>query len=410
MQLPNILKNIAAGTTSQFGIYLANLATLPYLARVLGTDGLGQVVYIQSVMALIMLFVDFGFSWSAIKVISTSRRDKPTVSRYFFSTWAAQWILTILCGAILIVTSMATDFIQANNRQLFFGYLIVIGYTLFPFWLLNGLEKFNASSSIQLISKIATIPILFLIVKSHHDIEMAILFFATCNLLGGFLFIIYILKSNTLEWRTPSLSEIIHTYKSSLHTFLARINVSLCSLLIPIYLNFISGPAEVGLYTLADKVKNLILSLTGPIAAALFPRMSFLAQTENQKFIKLGIKAFLWQISMLIPICFLTWYFAVDIAMLIGGNQFINASTTIRWLSVLPLLTATANILGMQIMLPIGMEKTFAKINFLGLIAVTALGYKYIPTLHADGAAITLVLTEIFIITMMTYKLRMIKI
>jgi PST family polysaccharide transporter len=406
IKTPSLFTNITAGATSQIGIYAANLASLPYLARILGTEGLGQVVYIQSIMALVILIVDFGFSWSAIKVISTIRHDRVKLSKYFFSTWTAQWILTIGSGALLILISQQTSIFQASNRQLFFGYLIVVGYTSFPFWLLHGLEKISISTTIQLISKITTIPLLFILVKSPNDIDIAILFYAFCNLLGGLLFIAHAIKSNIITWTRPSIREIVLVYKSGWHTFLAKVNISLSSLLIPIFLNNISGPSALGLYNLADKVKSVIISITGPIALALFPRMSLLAQTEQREFFKLAYKAAVWQTILLTPLCCSVWFFASDIATLVGGNQFSNATSTIRWLAFLPLVTAASNIFGIQIMLPMGMEKTLSIINFGGLMLVTTLVLILTPSLQAEGAAFSLLLTEIFMLLIIFYKLK----
>lgn len=406
IKTPSLFTNITAGAASQIGIYAANLASLPYLARILGTEGLGQVVYIQSIMALVILIVDFGFSWSAIKVISTIRHDREKLSKYFFSTWAAQWILTMGSGALLILISQQTSIFQASNRQLFFGYLIVVGYTSFPFWLLHGLEKIRTSTTIHLISKITTLPLIFILVKSSNDIDIAILFYALCNLLAGLLFIAYTLKSNIIIWARPSIREIVLVYKNSWHTFLAKINISFPSLLIPIFLNNISGPSALGLYNLADKVKSLIISITGPIASALFPRMSLLAKTEQREFFKLAYKAALWQTILLTPLCCFVWFFASDIAILVGGNQFSNATSTIRWLAFLPLVTAASNILGIQIMLPMGMEKTLSIINFGGLLLVTVLVLTLTPSLQAEGAAFSLLLTEMFMLLIIFHKLQ----
>lgn len=406
IKTPSLFTNITAGATSQIGIYAANLASLPYLARILGTEGLGQVVYVQSIMALFILVVDFGFSWSGIKVISTIRHDREKLSKYFFSTWTAQWILTIGSGALLILISQQTSIFQASNRQLFFGYLIVVGYISFPFWLLHGLEKITISTTIQLISKISTIPLLFILVKSPNDIDIVILFYAFCNLLGGFLFIAHAIKSNLISWTRPSIREIVLVYKSGWHTFFAKVNISLSSLLIPIFLNNISGPSALGLYNLADKVKSVIISITGPIASALFPRMSLLAQTEQREFFKLAYKAAAWQTILLAPLCCSVWFFASDIATLVGGNHFSNATSTIRWLAFLPIVTAASNILGIQIMLPMGMEKTLSIINFGGLMLVTVLVLTLTPSLQAEGAAFSLLLTEIFMLLIIFYNLK----
>ncbi len=408
MQKLGVLNNITNSAISQFAIYIVNLALLPYLARILGTAGFGQVIYIQSIMSLIILIVDFGFSWSAIKVVSAMRNNKELFSTYFFSAWTAQWILTGIAGILLYTISQQTNLIPASNQQLFYGYLMVIGYISFPFWLLHGLENFSTVTSIQLFSKIGTLPLLFLMVTTEDDVELAILFFAICNLLGGIIFIFYIVRTSIVKWEKPTLRDISNIYASSWNTFIAKINISIYTLLIPIYIYYISGSSALGVFNLADKAKSAIISLSGPIAAALFPRMSLLAKTEKNQFFNLGFKAAVWQIAILTPICTLSWFYAADIAMLLGGHEFIDATSTIRWLSFIPLMTSTSNILGMQILIPLGMEKIFSKIYILGFILITILIFNLCPNFHAEGAAISLFISEFIVLIALGIKIKLI--
>ncbi len=408
MQKLGVLNNITNSAISQFAIYIVNLALLPYLARILGTAGFGQVIYIQSIMSLIILIVDFGFSWSAIKVVSAMRNNKELFSTYFFSAWTAQWILTGIAGILLYTISQQTNLIPASNQQLFYGYLMVIGYISFPFWLLHGLENFSTVTSIQLFSKIGTLPLLFLMVTTEDDVELAILFFAICNLLGGIIFIFYIVRTSIVKWEKPTLRDISNIYASSWNTFIAKINISIYTLLIPIYIYYISGSSALGVFNLADKAKSAIISLSGPIAAALFPRMSLLAKTEKNQFFNLGFKAAVWQIAILTPICTLSWFYAADIAMLLGGHEFIDATSTIRWLSFIPLMTSTSNILGMQILIPLGMEKIFSKIYILGFILITILIFNLCPNFHAEGAAISLFISEFIVLIALRIKIKLI--
>jgi O-antigen/teichoic acid export membrane protein len=408
MQKLGVLNNITYSAISQFAIYIVNLAFLPYLARILGTAGFGQVIYIQSIMSLIILIVDFGFSWSAIKVVSSIRNNKELFSKYFFSAWTAQWILTGIAGILLSTISQQTNIIPASNQQLFYGYLMVIGYISFPFWLLHGLENFSTVTSIQLVSKIGTLPLLFLMVTTDDDVELAILFFAICNLLGGIIFIFYIVRTSIVKWEKPTLRDISNIYASSWNTFIAKINISIYTLLIPIYIYYISGSSALGVFNLADKAKSAIVSLSGPIAAALFPRMSLLAKTEKNNFFNLGFKAAVWQIAILTPICTLSWIYAADIAILLGGHEFIDATSTIRWLSFIPLMTSISNILGMQILIPLGMEKIFSKIYFWGFILITILTFNLCPNFHAEGAAIALFISEFIVLIALGIKIKLI--
>lgn len=71
-----IARNAASLYAVQACRKLVPLFTLPYLARVLGPSGLGDVAFTQSVGDLIALFAEFGFILSATRELAQNRDSK----------------------------------------------------------------------------------------------------------------------------------------------------------------------------------------------------------------------------------------------------------------------------------------------------------------------------------------------
>ena len=87
------------------------------------------------------------------------------------------------------------------------------------------------------------------------------------------------------------------------------------------------------------------------------------------------------------------------------GNQYVNAVPVIRWLSAVPFLTGLSNSLGVNMMFPFGMNAEMARITVasgvFNLVMLTLLTYE----MGAVGAAISIVMTEIFVTSAMAWTI-----
>ena len=84
--------------------YLFPLITLPYLARVIGVDGFGEIAFAVSVMIFIETFVDFGFNYTATRDIARQRNDILAVSKVFSNVmWAKILLMCIGFGILCLL-------------------------------------------------------------------------------------------------------------------------------------------------------------------------------------------------------------------------------------------------------------------------------------------------------------------
>ena len=166
--MSTLKKNILSMSVLQIGNSIIPLITIPYLTRVLGTFGFGQIAFVQAVIAFLIMFVEFGFGMSAAAKIAENQKDKIVVSRIFFAAWAVQFIIfIILLITFLILINYIPRLEQA--RTLFLISLIgFFGNFLSPYWLLQGLEKMSGIVITQLVVRVLSIPAIFIFVDSQN--------------------------------------------------------------------------------------------------------------------------------------------------------------------------------------------------------------------------------------------------
>lgn len=389
---PRLRHSIIALGVIQAGGYLIPLITLPYLTRVLGPQGYGKVAFVLVVMSLLMLLVDYGFSWSATRQIAANRNDCQRVATIFSETWAAQWWL-VSGAALLLAAALATSAPLRTAWPLYaFGFLYVIGNVLFPMWLFQGLERLKMAAVIQLLSRLVTLPLVFLLVRSPDDLVGAVVFQVLGTLLGGILAIAWLFLTKTVAWRRPDRTGIVGALRVGADVFVGKAAVAMYTAAVPLALGALTGPTQVGYFVLADRVRNLIQSLLAPISQVSFARLSFLVQADaaqGQALLRYSASVTLGFAGVAGALMFLL---ADPIVYLLAGGEYAVAATVMRWLAFVPFVVAVSNLLGVQTMIPKGMSRPFSVILVGGALLSLSLMHPLISAAQAVGAA-QLVLT-----------------
>jgi PST family polysaccharide transporter len=373
------------------------LITLPYLTRVLGVSSFGKMAFALAVMAYFVQLTDYGFSWSATRKIAAHRDDLDMVSSVFSATWSAQWILAFIAGLALLVAVVTIPFLRQDALIYLTGFSLVIGNVFLPIWLLQGLERMREAAFLQITGRLLALPPLFLFVKGPQDAIWAVAFAGAPPMIAGLLTLYWIDRERIILWHRPTWPQMLGALREGGPLFLSRVSISLYTTITPLALGALSGTTVVGYFSLADRIRSAAQAVLAPISHALFPRMSHLYKNDPisaHHLIKLSTLVIIVVSSMT---SLFLWMAADWIILLLGGDEFAPAVTILRWLAFLPLIVGLSNILGIQIMLPNGLNRPFNTI--LGTAAILSL-LIIVPMIiwkAAEGAAISTLVTEAFV-------------
>lgn len=406
MSLPRLRENILALSVVQGGNYLVSLLALAYLARVLGIEAYGEIVFVQSVMMLGMLVVDFGFSWSATRDISASRHDKAKVSSLFAAIWGLQWLLLAAVVFLVIVSVWCLPALREHAALYVTGLGMIFGQVLFPLWLFQGLEALKIAAIIQVAGKLLSLPCLLIGVNEPQDQIAAMTFFSASYILSGLGGVWWIYRSELVVWTWPSKTGLLEAFRQGVWIFASRVAVSAYTTAVPLAIGFWAGSAPLAAFNLADKVRVLIQAFLAPVSQALFPRMSYLHEADHAAAFALLAKS-AWLLGL---VSLLTggvvWWFADTIMFFLGGPGFVQAGEILRWLAFVPFMVAGSNLLGVQVMLARGMNRPFSVI-LTGASSVSLAGLHIsITTAGAVGAAQLVLLVECMVALSMALYIR----
>lgn len=365
MKPPRLRHSIAALGLVQIANYLIPLITVPYLTRVLGVKCYGDIAFAQFVMQHFILLTNFGFPLSAVQNIAAQRNNRMIVNEIFCATWASQWLLAIVGLSILALMMLWIPTIKNDWPIYLAGYLMVFGNVLFPVWLLQGLERLREVAIIQCSARLLLLLPLFFIIKSPNDSVWAMTLLSLNSVLSGFLSLFWIAKNQIISWSWPNLLAIKNTLYKGTAFFISNVWIGLYTAFIPVLLGILAGHEAVGLFSLADKIRQSAQSLLHPISQALFPRMSHLYAHNQQEARQLLSKSIRITVVIAGTVSLGLWLMADWLILLMGGNQFQAAAEVLRWLAPLPFLIGLSNVFGIQAMIPNQRIRAFNVILFL---------------------------------------------
>ncbi|MFM0414721.1 flippase [Paraburkholderia aromaticivorans] len=370
------------------------LATLPYLFHVLGPDHFGAYVFAQAMVTYLVLLADYGFNWSATGEIARVQKDRNAVSRIFWKTQVAKTLVACVGLALLVLGVLLVPKVNELRGIMFATFPLVIGTVLFPQWLFQGLERMSFVTVSTLSARLLVIPATYLLVHSPEDTWRAALIASMSTVVAGLISLALIARMRLISFWLPGVSDVIGAFRDGWHVFMATAAISLYTTTNSVLLGFLAGNVTLGYFGAADKIRNVAQSLIAPLSNTLYPRVNALFAEDIAKAYALVRKALYAMSIIMFAVSVMLWVLAPWIVRIGMGPQYAPVVDVLRWMAFVPWMVALNNVLGLQMMLPLGMKKKFSEIllgsGVFNVALLVPLSIRY----GAQGAAASILATE----------------
>jgi PST family polysaccharide transporter len=388
----------------QIATYVIPLVTIPYLARVLGVAGWGLVAIAQGFGSYVGILGEYGFSLSATREIARHREDRGKLANIFAGVLGAKMVLVAASFPLAILAGRWVPIFREHPALLWAGMFWAMAQGFSVMWYFQGLERMRLVAALDISAKaLATVGV-FLIVKRPED-GWRVLVLQGC----GFLLSSVIglgMAYREVPFRLPSWTAVWESLRMGWSMFLFRSSVSLYTAGNAFILGLFVSPEFVGYYAGAEKISRAFLGILNPISQTLYPRLSHLvshAQDRAARLARISIGVMGAAGTAIGIIVFLS---APVIVRMVLGPHFGPSVPVLRLLALLVPLVAFGNVLGIQWMLPLGMDRAFNKIilaaGFINLVLALVLA----PAYTDMGMAWAVVLAETFVTVTMYLVLR----
>ncbi|WP_255334737.1 MULTISPECIES: flippase [Xenorhabdus] len=385
--------------------FLFPLITFPYVSRVLSPVGTGKVAFAYSIVSYFTILAAFGVTNYGIRACAQVRDDKEKLSKTVQEILAINIFLMVIVYALYLT---GVYFVPELNveKELFLISGVNILFTIVGVeWLYKGVEQYFYITIRSIIFKLIAFFLIFTFIKSPEDysIYAFIIIFAT---VGSGVVNLYNLK-NIIHIKRYAKYDLKKHIKPMAIFFIITIAVAFYVHVSVALLGFMQGNEEVGYYSAAYRIKDVMVSIITSLGAVLLSRLSYYVENNMQdKFNDVIEKSMQFIFIMSLPLVVFCILFAKSAVLILVGSAYEGSVVPLQVLSVIIFIVGISNLTGIQMLIPLKQEKYLCYSVVWAAIINMALNIVLIPRLGAVGTAISVAIAELSILLIQIYVLR----
>lgn len=399
---------IVRNALSLYGVQAAEmllpLIAVPYLARVLLPEGWGLVVFAQSFAGGMSLLLEYGFNLSATREIARHREKPAELARIISGVTGAVLLLVFVSVIAAAIAFWTVPVFQQFPEYLLLAWLIGITQSAKPLWYFQGVERLYLPAWLNVGARILATAGIFLWVHDPADGWKPLVLQIGAGALVAAISLAWMYRE--VSFMMPSLGRAWEALRMGWSMFLFRGAVSLYTTANAFILGLFVPPARVAFYGGAERLNKVVAAGLDPISQALYPRITHLVTTDQQRAASVA-RAGLLAIGGLGTALGLTVMALAPIAVrVLLGSRYESSIPVLRVLSLLIPLTALSNVIGVQWMLPLGMDRAFNKVIISAGVLNVLLALWLARLAGPVGMAASVVTAEAFVTLGMWWTLK----
>ncbi len=390
----SIAKNYIYNLIYQMLTILLPLITTPYLSRVLGAEPIGIYGYTISIVTYFILFGTLGVSMYGQREIAYLQQDKKGRSKTF---WEIVTIRTITLSISILLFYLVYG--RIGEYAIYYRILIVqLVANLFDIsWLFQGIEEFDKTVIRNLVVKLLSLVLIFLVIKTPSDLWKYFAIYVGSELIGNLTLWLYLPKY--LEKIKIKELELKKHLRPTLSLFVPQIAIQIYTVLDKTMIGVITKDmSEVGYYEQAQKIVKAALTAISALQLVMNSRIASAYAENNKEEVKECLKKsfnFVWFLAT--PMMFGLIAVAKNFVPLFYGDGFEGVTPIL--ISTAPILLAIGlnGVTGVQYLVQIGKQNIFTISVTIGAIVNLILNIILIHYFKGVGAAIASVIAELVI-------------
>ncbi len=406
----SIKKNTILGIFISLSRYIYPIATYPYITRVLQPEGLGRISFMASFVTFFSLLSQLGMPIYGLRSCAVAKDNKERLQ-----TIVGELLLVhLLSGfATLLLYGFVVFMVLPVKQEpvLFFIYGLGILFGISDCeWVYRALGRYSFLALVNAVFRCVAIGAVYLLVRNSNDLywyAFITLLAGSGSLVAGFLSLkaqlgIAPLKNVYDIIVSRNVTRVLRVHlRPLLLFFLMSCAVTVYSNTDTVMLGFMKDNRLVGIYNAAAKVKALLVVFSGALWTAALPRSAGLWKEGNwEGFRKLAEKSLRMIPMVSLPLAVFFIFYSEPGIRIIAGEAYVGAvqPMCILLLAVVPI--GISNIIGGQLLIPIGQEKLLFRAEMVGMLTNIAANAVLIPRYDVTGAAIATLLSETLVAVM----------
>ncbi|MFX0132347.1 MAG: oligosaccharide flippase family protein [Candidatus Hodarchaeota archaeon] len=389
--------------STQISIQLIRIAASIVVARIAGPTVLGTVAFGLAYVSMFIFISDLGLGTAHIKLVSEGKDLGKCISTYTVLRSVTTSFFFILVLGIFLFQKYVfyADFESTTHEYVIF--IMLFAVTIQQFLTIPkttfAARTEQVKKDIPDFARNFTYQVLRIIIVLLGFRAIAL---AIGNLVSTLLIIpviFYLFKDYPHSGFDKSLAK--RYLKISLPIILIGMSTSVISYLDKILLQFFTNSEQVGYYTAGYRIGGFVLLIANSVSMLFFPLFSKAVANKDFEYIKNKINKFeRFSFLFIMPAVILLAIYSDTIVKLVLGPQYIP-SINIMLIITVAMFLMVLNIPYGNVITGMGFFRLAAIINFLNfgffVFVLVLLTYPKLLNLEATGAAITVLLSNLFI-------------
>lgn len=385
-----VIKNYLYNVGYQVLAIIVPLITAAYVSRVLQPEGVGANAFTNSIINYFMLIANMGIGYYGNRQIAYVRENRKKMAKTFWEIQIVKTIMTLIaCIAFEIFMMFYTR--QANYMWAQSINLVAVAFDIS--WFYEGIEDFKVTvlknSFVKIISMIA----IFILIKGPNDVTLYIIVLAVSTLLGNLT-----LWPNIRRDLPKVNVKILNPWRHFLpmaELFIPQIATQVYVQLNKTMLGGMVSETASGYYQYSDSLVKLVLALVTATGTVMLPHVAnAVAKGSMRKVNEMLYKSFDFVSAVSYPMMFGIAAISLTLAPKYYGSGYEPVGKAMMIESIVILMIAWSNAIGVQYLLPLNRVKQFTASVTVGAVVNIILNVPLIHIWGLNGAMWATVISE----------------
>ena len=386
-----VIKNYLYNVVYQILVLLVPLITVPYISRVLGPELVGINSYTNSWMTFFMLVGQMGIALYGNREVAYHRENPIERSKIFWGIELLQ-VITITCALIAYLGAVllfSTTFKKYFLLQSFW----IIAAGLDVSWYFMGVENFQRIVFRNMLVKLASVALIFLVVKGNNDLGKYIALLGLSNLVGNLTLWPYL--KDEIKWVPISTWHPFRHFYPALLLFVPTITTQVYLVVNRLMLGRMSTQSQLGQFQYTDQIIKVILAVVTASGQVMLPHIANKFSKGDVKGIRDSLyNSFDFITAIAIPMMFGIMAIAKQFAPWFLGKQFNDAGILMMIEAPVILFIGWSNVTGTQYLMPINRTKEYTVSVTVGAVINVIANLFLIALWGARGATLATDISE----------------
>lgn len=399
----SLKKNALLNAIKQLCQIVFPVISFSYSSHVLGAENIGIFNFSGSIVGYFSLFAALGIGIFAIREGAQLRENQEKFDKFASEIFSLNIVSTLISYVLLAILLVFWKKLDPYRLFIFIQSITILLTTIGADWVNMVFEDYLYITIRYIIVQIVSIIMLLLFVKTANDLitytVIKVIAESGSMLLNFFYIKRYVHLKFLFNFKRHILPIMLLFGNQVAVTIYVNSDITI--------LGILTNDTQVGIYSTAAKIYNLIKRLVYSVITVALPRFAYLtARDDDNTICNLYRKMTMLVMFVALPTAVGLMCESKNILYIMAGSEYISGSLSLIILCPAIVLVAISNLVVNCLIIPRRKDTVLLFTTIFSAIINIVLNFMLIPYWGINAAAFTTLLSEIIVASIYVFSIR----